>query len=123
MDEAKVRLLVGYGQQAGDTLLNKFDMDEHRWRRFLVAMAALEENLEQLSKAYEGASGGEPFAAFLARYAENPKDYKQKNPALAAMLALGERLAGEGKTAQRKPNVRDGGIPRPAAKLRITPHP
>ncbi len=124
MDEAKVRLLVGYGQQAGDTLVNKFDMDEHRWRRFLVAMAALEENLEQVSKAYEGASGGETFAAFLARYAKNPKNYKQKNPAaLAAMLALGERLAGEGKTAQSKPNVRDGDIPRPAAKLRITPHP
>lgn len=122
MDEATIRKLVSYGEQAGETLRDKFDLDGHRWRRFLVAMARMEETLDEVAKAYEGLPGGpEAFGDFLDRYSGDPATYKQKPPILAAMLKRGAELAASGANWRAEPTIRKGNIPRPPTNLRITP--
>ena len=74
MSEATIRKLVNYGEQAGTTLRKKFDLDAHRWRRFLVAMARMEETLDEVAKAYEGVPGGpEPSGISLAAIQGKPR--------------------------------------------------
>jgi hypothetical protein len=53
MEEATIKKLVGYGKDAGETLRTQFDLDAHRWRRFLVAMARMEETLDQRRRTRE----------------------------------------------------------------------
>jgi hypothetical protein len=122
MDEATIRKLVRYGEQAGETLRDKFDLDGHRWRRFLVAMARMEETLDEVAKAYEGLPGGpEAFGDFLDRYSADPASYKQRPPILAAMLKRGAELAASGANWRAEPAIRQGNIPKPPTNLRITP--
>lgn len=125
MDKEEIRQLSVFGEEAGEKLRTEFDMDAHRWRRFLVAMARVEEALDEVAKAYEGTSGeGEAFAAFLRRYANNPAQYKQRDPErLAAILRRGEQLADIGKDWRQHPTIRDGDIPKPETDLRISPKP
>jgi predicted acylesterase/phospholipase RssA len=122
MSEATIRKLVGYGELAGTTLRDKFDLDGHRWRRFLVAMARVEETLDEVAKAYDGVPGGpETFRDFLARYSGDPDSYEQEPPILAAMLKRGAELAASGTSWRSKPTIREGRIPKPPTNLRITP--
>ncbi len=124
MSEATIRKLVGYGGQAGEKLRDDFDLDGHRWRRFLVAMARMEETLDEIAKAYEGLPGGpEAFADFLARYSGQPDSYQQDPARLAEMLKRGAELAAIGAEWREKPTIRDGDIPKPPTNLRITPKP
>ncbi|MBI1866771.1 MAG: patatin-like phospholipase family protein [Methylocystis sp.] len=124
MDEAKIRKLVGYGKVAGEKLRKEFSLDLHRWRRFLVAMARMEETLDEVATAYKGTpGGGEDFHAFLTRYAENPGQYKQDESRLAAMLRRGNKLAAMGTDWRQEPKIRDGRIPKPETDLRISPKP
>jgi predicted acylesterase/phospholipase RssA len=122
MSEATIRKLVGYGALAGTTLRDKFDLDGHRWRRFLVAMARMEETLDEVAKAYEGLPGGpETFGDFLARYSADPDSYEQDPARLAEMLKRGAELAASGANWRTEPTIREGKIPRPPTNLRITP--
>jgi predicted acylesterase/phospholipase RssA len=124
MDEATIRKLVNYGEQAGDTLCDQFDLDGHRWRRFLVAMARMEETLDEVAKAYEGVPGGpEAFGDFLKRYSGEAASYRQDATRLAEMLKRGAELAASGAAWRVKPTIREGNIPKPATNLRITPKP
>jgi hypothetical protein len=119
------RDLSGYAPKGLTLLRTDFDMDEHRWRRFLVAMARMEETLDEVAKAYEGTPGArEAFAAFLSRYANNPAHYKQREPArLASILKRGEQLESIGKEWRQEPTIREGEIPKPETDLQITPKP
>ena len=120
MDEKTVAKLSDYGQQAARLLRDEFNLDEHRWRRFLVAMARMEETLDDVGDAYFDGKGLEPFANFLDRYAMDPAQYKQRKPGvLAAMLARGKALADKGVAWRTKPTIRDGDIPKPGTHLRI----
>jgi predicted acylesterase/phospholipase RssA len=122
MNEATIRKIVGYGQQAGEALRDQFDLDAHRWRRFLVAMARMEETLDDVAKAYEGVPGGpEGFSQFLDRYSANPASYKQALTILPEMLKRGAELAASGADWRAEPRISDGQIPRPPTNLRITP--
>src|SRR5260221_4790729 len=94
MDEATIRKLVNYGERAGETLCDQFDLDGHRWRRFLVALARMEETLDEVAKAYEGVPGGpEAFGDFLKRYSAEAASYRQDATRLAARLKPGAELA------------------------------
>jgi hypothetical protein len=124
MSAATIRNLTSFGARAGETLLKEFDLDSHRWRRFLVAMARMEETLDEVAKAYEGVPGGpEAFADFLARYASEPDQYKQDASILAVMLRRGRELASDGANWRIQPTIRNGHIPKPETDLRISPKP
>jgi hypothetical protein len=124
MAEATIRKLVGYGSEAGTKLCTEFDLDAHRWRRFLVAMARMEETLDEVAMAYEGAPDGrQKFADFLARYPQEAAHYKQTPEILDVMLARGRALAECGAQWRTKPTIRDGAIPQPPTNLRVTPQP
>jgi predicted acylesterase/phospholipase RssA len=121
MSEATVKKLVEYGQLAGDKLRDEFDLDAHRWRRFLVAMARMEETLDEVAEAYEQVPG--KFGDFLeSHYAQDPASYKQDTPQRTDdMLKRAGELVALGKAWRTKPTIRDGNIPKPATHLRITP--
>ena len=122
MSEATIRKLVDYGEQAGETLRDDFDLDGHRWRRFLVAMARMEETLDEVAKAYEGLPGGpEAFGDFLARYSGGPDSYEQDPTRLAEMLKRGAELSASGANWRAKPTIREGRISKPPTNLRVTP--
>jgi len=124
MDEATIRKLVNYGERAGETLCDEFDLDGHRWRRFLVALARMEETLDEVAKAYEGVPGGpEAFGDFLKRYSGETASYRQDATRLAEMLKRGAELAASGTGWRTEPTIREGNIPKPATNLRITPKP
>jgi hypothetical protein len=124
MDPRTIKKLADYGWKAGDKLCTEFCLDLHRWRRFLVAMARMEETLDEVADAYFRAKGGvDSFANFLARYPQITQHYKQKPGVLNAMLARGDELARLGQKWKQGPRVRDGGIPQPPTNLRITPKP
>lgn len=125
MKQEVIDKLVGYGGEAGEKLRMEFDMDSHRWRRFLVAMARIEGALDEVAKAYQGTSGvGQSFRAFIdSDYPENPDHYKQTAKRLAALRRRGANLAKMGEDWRQEPTIRDGEIPRPETNLRITPRP
>ena len=91
MDAATIKALVGYGREAGQKLSDEFDLDEHRWRRFLVAAARVEETLEQMLQAYDG---GPDRPEFLRRLPGTLLGRSGKLPA-------GFRLAEGGARADR----------------------
>jgi predicted acylesterase/phospholipase RssA len=122
MDEATIRKLVDYGKQAGETLRDDFDLDAHRWRRFLVAMGRMEQTLDDVATAYGRLPGGpEAFGDFLDRYSGKPASYKQDAAALPEMLKRGAELATSGANWRTKPTIREGNIPNPPTNLRTTP--
>jgi predicted acylesterase/phospholipase RssA len=119
MSPRTIDKLANYGKQAGEQLRDDFDLDEHRWRRFLVSMARMEETLDDVTKAYEQVPG--QFGDFLERYSSDPVSYKQSPAELAEMLRRAKVLAELGKSWREDPTIRDGHIPRPRTHLRITP--
>ena len=124
MDDAKILKISGYGEEAGNILLTEFDLNSHRWRRFLVAMARMEQTLDEVARAYQEApAGGENFDEFLTRYAEHPEQYKQDAVRLSAMLNRGAELAAMGANWRQEPTIRGGNIPKPGTNLRISPKP
>jgi hypothetical protein len=119
MSPATVQKLVGYGEQAGVMLRDDFDLDGHRWRRFLVAMARMEQTLDEVATAYDQVPG--KFGDFLAVYSSNPSSYKQNAAEATEMLKRGAELAAMGVQWRTRPTVREGKIPNPPTNLRITP--
>jgi predicted acylesterase/phospholipase RssA len=124
MDAGTIATVAGYGEQAAEMLRTKFNLDEHRWRRFLVAMARMEETLDETATAYDGGPGvPESFADFLTRYSHGPAQYQQPPAVLPVMLKRGNDLAAAGRNWRAEPTIRDGHIPKPATNLRISPKP
>jgi Patatin-like phospholipase len=134
MSPATIETLVSYGERAGILLRDKFDMDQHRWRRFLVSMARMEQTLDEVAAAYEQVPG--QFGKFLDDYVQddapylNPvvpgerPPYSQDTKArVEEMLKRAEQLVELGKNWRTPPTIRGDGkkIPHPPTHLRITP--
>jgi predicted acylesterase/phospholipase RssA len=118
MPPPRVKALTRYGEIAGTDMLG-FDMDEHRWRRFLVTFARLEESFEQIHDAYDRS-----YREFLVRYPDQAKSYKPVSQKW--MQTVRERMNGLCaliETWRDDPLRHKGEIPRPASVLRITPEP
>lgn len=122
MDATTIHRLADLGRQAGERL-EEFDLDAHRWRRFLVAMARVEQTLDEVAQSYDGVKGAEPFRDFLARYPDLAAEYRHMPEEIAEMLRRGEELAKLGEEWRDEPRIRDSKIPRPRTALRITPIP
>lgn len=132
MSDATIKKLADFGKQAGILLRDKFDMAQHRWRRFLVSMARMEQTLDEVAMAYEQVPG--QFGDFLDDYVQEAAPYRDpvvpgKRPPYSQdtkarvdeMLKRAEQLVELGKNWRTPPTVRGGEIPRPPTDLRITP--
>jgi hypothetical protein len=113
-----------YGAEAGEMLRDDFRLDEHRWRRFLVAMDRLDQTLRNFVDAYQGRpSGPESFGAFLARYPQIARSYEQTAQDRATLLARAISLLELAKAWLDQPEIPDSKLPHPKTDLRITPKP
>jgi len=123
----KLVLALGqYGAQAGMDMRDEFDLDEHRWRRFLVAMDRMDHTLDEIAAAYNGQGDIESFAAFLNRYPYPPNPVSYKDAARDHLATLKTRAADLAELSRRWqaqlqiPNVE---LPHPRTDLRIAPRP
>jgi hypothetical protein len=132
MPEATIGKLVDYGRRAGDLLvgqhnaegdLEPFDFDDHRWRRFLVAFAALEDALGKAADVWFA----QGFETFIKSYVQHPRSYYDpKRPGWRDdVLARFGRLMATAKDWKATPlrSAEGNKIPSPATDLRITPRP
>lgn len=115
--------IAGYGADAGKIAVNDFDLERHRWNRFVIAMARIDEKLEELVKAYGKPEVKESFSAFLEKAKEiykpqNNKDQLWLSRTLDRATTLVMNL---GKEWRNSPTVREGRIPRGDFSLRIAP--
>ena len=121
-----VRRLGNYGAQAGIDMRHEFDLDEHRWRRFLVAMDRMDHTLDEIAAAYNGLGGIESFAAFLNRYPYPPNPVSYKDAARDHLETLKTRVADLAELSRRweaQLQIPDAELPHPKTDLRITPRP
>ena len=59
--------LPGFGEEAGRLAASPaFDLDDHRWRRFLIAMAELEESLTKSPPAMTAVRAAAKALAFFS---------------------------------------------------------
>ena len=124
-----VMRLADLGKEAGALATSPaFSMDEHRWRRFLISMAEMEQVLEEITRAHDRSPvGGESFGEFLNRYAARAS-YRPTNEAMKSesewkreMLRRAEQLVDLGRQWQKEPTIRSGRIPQPDCDFRIAP--
>ena len=115
MPPERVAALTDYGRLAGRTMLG-FDFDDHRWRRYLVALARVEETLHTLSNRY--VSG---YAEFLNDYPVNAPHYKPETGWLKEAQESTRYLMDVARLNIDAPLRERGSIPRPETDMRITP--
>jgi hypothetical protein len=123
----KLVLTLGeYGAQAGADMRGEFDLDEHRWRRFLVAMDRMDHTLDEIAAAYNGQGGIESFEAFLNRYPYPPDPVSYKDAARDHLATLKSRAADLAELSRRweaQLQIPDAELPHPKTDLQITPRP
>ena len=126
MPRELVGRLGNYGAQAGVDMRKEFDLDEHRWRRFLVAMDRMDHTLDEIAAAYNGQGGIESFKTFLERYPNPPKPVSYKDAARDHLATLKSRVADLDKLSrswEAQVQIPDAELPHPKTDLRITPRP
>jgi Patatin-like phospholipase len=125
MPSETIKLISQFGAKAGDTLVHKFDLQGHRWRRFLVAMRRVEATLVDMQKAYnEAPLGGNSFEKFLESYPQQATNYRPDKPETAQQLRDRAKMLVDVIAAWRKqPAIPDKLVPHPESDLRITPKP
>ncbi|GGK48061.1 patatin-like phospholipase family protein [Salinarimonas ramus] len=114
--------LTKIGAEAGALLAgDRFDFDDHRWRRFLVAYARLEETLAKTAARWTGAGSGESMAEAMKRIAKDPSSFDDTDP--ETMRAMLERFDGLMRhvAGWDEPLASKADIPQPESALRITP--
>jgi predicted acylesterase/phospholipase RssA len=127
MPHKLVDRLAGFGTQAGKDMRDEFDFDEHRWRRFLVAMDRLDHSVDEIAASYNGQVGTESFEAFLNRYPyppDHPVSYK--DAARDHLETLKSRVLDLAELSRRweaQLQIPDAELPHPKTDLRITPRP
>ena len=106
--------LSAYGKEAGGLAAGPdFDLDEHRWRRFLIAMAELEETLDQITVSHDGGLGGSEvfFGAFLKRYHFHGSYPPLNESWKKEILSRANALVASGRQWWDSPTIRSGKIP------------
>ena len=115
-------MVGGPPEQADDEYV--FDFDDHRWRRFLIAYAAIEEALVDAAKDWGGLDRPDSFAAFIDTYMRGePASYDRTSMAwrqevfarMDALMTLGRQWQ------TRELRHQKGATPRPQPILKIGP--
>jgi hypothetical protein len=124
MNTETINTLIGYGADAGRLATTDFDLKEHRWRRFLVAMARVEQTVNDMEHAYDTTPlNGKSFADFLADCAANPPStYAQTPPQMQELLRRAQQIVELSREWRDWPDAAFR-IPKPDTDLRITPKP
>jgi predicted acylesterase/phospholipase RssA len=128
MGEDVIAALSDIGTQAGKTLVEEFDFDEHRFRRALSLLPEMEESLVGFAAAYDApppTAKDSTYAQVLTEY--RPKSYKDNSPewrkdvfdALARRLAAIGRDGATAHRAEERKSVRNGDTPAVEATLRL----
>jgi predicted acylesterase/phospholipase RssA len=117
MDAALIKQLNTLGDIAGDHMLG-FNLQEHQWRRFLVAYARLEETFEHMNAAYAGG-----FETFLNSYPPGTASYIATQPWFDEVHARLRGLVTLTAAWTKWPLRTTGDIPKPDTNLRITSKP
>lgn len=99
--------LTGFGKAAGETIVRDFDLDEHRWRRLLVEMSALEEGLASFSENYSSTKSGKAYGN-LAIGHKSGAYAKLSDRQRALLKARADKLAKLCATWNNTPNIREG---------------
>ncbi|MGJ3265557.1 MAG: hypothetical protein ACFE0R_20240 [Salinarimonas sp.] len=118
--------LTARGTEAGALLASgAFDFEDHRWRRFLVTYARLEETLASAAArwgAVVGPNGG-TLAQEITRISKAPASFGGTDPAtMRAVLARFDALMRHA-AAWDGPLSPKADIPKPESVLRVTPKP
>jgi hypothetical protein len=116
--------LGAYGAKAGEDLRTQFNLSEHRWRRFLVAVDDLNQTLAHFTEAYNGQAGQDSYQNFLQQYPAQAIAYKEA--AAADVQTLRQRaatLAQVGQAWAALPPIPDNHMPHPKSDIRISPRP
>lgn len=123
MSSELIKTLAGLGQTAGEELLGEFEMDEHRWRRYLIWMAKLEGVMEGMAKSYTVAPppDGENLKDFLTRYPAVATSYRQTTKWLDAAESNTREMMKLYEEWRKRPAMRDRNIPKPDVDMRLTP--
>lgn len=100
-----------------------FDFDDHRWRRYLVAFARIEETLQQAETVWNSETNAmRPFIE--AFNAKAPASYFGSKPQWRTQVFLRfdalMKMAGDWKGEALR-DVHEDNIPRPRTAMRITP--
>lgn len=115
MPKKRVRLLSRLGYLAGQEM-HAFDFDEHRWRRYLVALARIEETLHDLSENYQ-----DSYQDFLIDYAKRARSYEQPTGWIEEALRNTDALMAIAASTAGDPLRKRGNIPKPDTDVRISP--
>lgn len=133
MPADRIDALTNLGRRAGELFVgmpstpddqDTFDFDDHRWRRYLVAFARIEQTLETASLAWGDEADPSSFAAFIANYMSHGEGSYKSSPInwrkevfnrLNGLLATA--ASWKGHQLRSRPNA----IPKPDTDMRITP--
>jgi predicted acylesterase/phospholipase RssA len=127
MSDETIRRIEAKGRRAGEVLANDFDFDEHRWVRFLVLMAQLEDQFQSLGRVYRGQDPDPGFARLLEELRRNAREisYSRNGAWLARAIARAEALVALVDSWESDPggyaHFNDHRVPRPPATLRVAP--
>ncbi|MEM5491518.1 patatin-like phospholipase family protein [Hoeflea sp. AS16] len=122
MESSTIKLLSDFGQDAGQEINDKFDLDEHRWRRYLVEVQAIEEMLEQFANSYSDTTpqpGSLAYPDLAVNY--QPKSFGELKPAQREVIkAKAEKIAALGKalTAETPISKYASVLPKSQSRLR-----
>lgn len=133
MPPERIKGLVELGGRAGVLMAGEpplqpddaypFDFDDHRWRRYLVAYAALEKLLTEAAADWGDVNDPDSFAAFIKTYMADPNSYKRSPKAwradvfarMESLMTLGRDWNGNILRDQKD------AIPYPRPVLRMVP--
>lgn len=123
MEKETIDQLGEYGRQAGRMLVERFDFDEHRWRRAVSFLPKLEAALEDMATTYRAtpAGGGLTYETLLTDY--KPRSYNRNSrrwreevlaPFATSLAEIGDRAIAAGDDTVQK-----GEVPRADSNLRL----
>ncbi|MBA3910286.1 MAG: RpoH suppressor [Rhodobacter sp.] len=123
MPASTITALTGYGAEAGQELVKAFSLKEHRWRRFLTELPAIEDMLTGFAEHWDAVEPGPGDLAYPALVAERGRAAYDLTAAERRILAeRAELVAGLGRALAAKPLPAklEAALPIRRAGLRIT---
>lgn len=106
MPPDQINALVRYGRIAGERLNADFDLDEHRWRRFLTELPAFERSLAAFARGWDAKTISPDTLDYpdLVKSGSQRKAYANfTKPQLKTLFDRAEMLAELGRTINDKP--------------------